>query len=78
MNLLEITKKSKFDWLAVAFAVAGILLNSQKMILCWPAWMLSNLFFGFYFWPRKEKAMLILAVIYFCLNIFAWTQWAIK
>ena len=67
--------KIKLDWFGVVFAIAGIVLNSQKIIYCWPCFMLSNVFFGFHFDHKKEKAYFVLLIVYFALNIFAWTEW---
>ena len=72
------TFKIKWDWLGVVFAIAGIALNSQKMILCWPAYMISNIFMALHFAPKKEYPFLLLLAAYFVLNIFAWYSWAIS
>ena len=81
MNWIKNVKnlsRLKLDWIGVVFAITGILLNSQKIIWCWPCFMLSNIFLGLHFGPKKEKAYMVLLVTYFCLNVFAWVQWAIK
>ena len=67
--------KIKWDWIGIVFAIAGIVLNSQKMIMCWPAYMISNIFMGIHFLPKKEYPYLFLLTVYFLLNIFGWYSW---
>ena len=69
-------KKIKFDYFGVVFAILAILLNSHKNILCWPSYMLANIFMLIHFAPKKEYPYLFLLITYFCLNIYAWIEWA--
>jgi nicotinamide riboside transporter PnuC len=68
--------KFGWDWIAVVFAILGILFNAEKSIWCWPCYIGSNITFVLHFWPKKEYPYIFLMVVYFFLNIFAWIKWA--
>jgi nicotinamide riboside transporter PnuC len=71
-----IISKIKWDWLGVILAVTGIILNSQKIIWCWPFYMTANVFMAIHFAPKKEYPIFLLETIFFFLNIFGWYSWA--
>jgi len=66
---------NKWDYIGTIFAILGIILNAQKIIWCWPMWLLSNVFFAIHFIPKKEWVFLFLIFVYTILDAWAWVMW---
>ena len=67
--------KIKWDWFGVVFAIVALILNADRNIYCWPCYMVSAVFMAIHFIPKKEYPFLLLLVVYFCLDIWAWYSW---
>ena len=69
--------KRHINWVAVALAVLGLILNAQKILYCWPIFILSNVIFFIYFLQKKEYSLIFLTFVYFCVNIYGWYAWSL-
>jgi len=58
------------NWLAFGLSAIGIILNAQKLIICWPIWIFSNFVWISYSWPKKEWAYVSLWIIFGLFNIY--------
>jgi nicotinamide mononucleotide transporter len=63
------------DWIGLALNFIGAILNTRKIIWCWPVWILANTAWVVYWWPKQEYAMLLLMGMFTCLNIYGWWHW---
>jgi nicotinamide riboside transporter PnuC len=65
------------DWLGSFFTIAGLVLNTKKNPLCWPLWILSDLFWLSYFLSPAKFSVpgLILQAVFITLNCVGWYSW---
>jgi len=63
------------SWLASFLTIAAIVLNGYKNVWCWPIYMVTNILWVVYFWPKQEWAVVILNLIFFIFNVFAMKKW---
>ena len=66
------------NWIAVSLSIGGIFLNANKMISCWPVWILSNACWLIYVIPKKEGAEILLWSVFALANAYGWYQWLKK
>lgn len=73
--MIEKNKKIEvIKWIACCLSFTGIMLNSQKIILCWPVWMLgSALWAGIHY--KKDWPQFVVWAAFFLANIYGWWQW---
>ena len=62
------------DWIALLLSCGGLLYNARKDIVCWPLWLLSNVFWGIAAYP-KFIPLLILQFVFAALNYYGWYNW---
>jgi nicotinamide riboside transporter PnuC len=62
-------------WVACVFSFLGILLNTQKIIWCWPMWMLGSLLWIIIHY-KKDYPQFIVWSLFFLANIYGWIEWA--
>jgi nicotinamide riboside transporter PnuC len=63
------------DWIALTLSSVGIIFNAKKLIICWPIWLLSNVFWTIYSMQTDQMALLVLQIIFGALNIYGWISW---
>jgi len=63
------------NWIAVTLSIAGIALNANKLILSWPVWIASNIFWIMYSLPKKEWSYVLLWSVFLAFNAYGWYQW---
>jgi len=66
------------SWIATILTIIAIVLNAYKNILCWWVYIVSNILWIVYFWPKQEWAVVMLNIIILCFNLFALRKWKLK
>lgn len=63
--------------MALALSLAGIILNAQKIIWCWPVWLASNILWIIHFLPHKKSqwGAITLNLVFFAFNVLGWVLW---
>ena len=65
-----------YDWIGVSLNIWGILLNAKQKMLCFPIWLVSNVFWALHWWPKREwGALFLVVVVYTVLNSYGWISW---
>lgn len=70
------------EWVALLLSITGIILNANKLILCWPVWILSCIAWILYFTldqkrgGRLQTAAIIMNAVFLISNIYGWIQWS--
>jgi nicotinamide mononucleotide transporter len=65
------------DGIAAFFSIAGIFFNANKMIWCWPLWIIGCVCWLWYLVPKKEWTQVVLWVAFLFSNIYGWYQWSL-
>lgn len=52
------------DWPALTLSIAGILLNANRNLWCWPIWIGSNLCWIGYALKTKQKPLFLLQLVF--------------
>lgn len=69
-------KLKKFlSWFALALAILGATINAQGSIYGFVFWEVSNLYWLYDCWHRRDVPMGILFFYYSCLNIYGIFHW---
>lgn len=63
------------DWIGSILCIIGILLNSKKLIWCWPVWTASTIFWVIFAVQNQQWAILMMEVVFFVANLYGWQQW---
>jgi nicotinamide mononucleotide transporter len=63
-------------WIATILSFVGIYLNAKKNILCWPVWLVSDLFWAWYSIATQQWPLLLVQVAFVAGNIWGWKQWS--
>jgi len=70
------TKKIKIvGWIATGFSLIGIILNAYQIIWCWLVWTISNFFWIYWAYKKKEWSQVLLWVIFTFANLYGWYIW---
>jgi len=73
----EIKKLKIVSWCAATISFIGILLNTYKIILCWPVWCVANIFWIYWAIKKKEGAQIVLWIVFTLANLYGWYMWFI-
>lgn len=65
------------DWIGFSISIAGTVLNANHNILCWPLWIIGNMFWIVHFYRIRQWAVLTLWIILEFVNVYGWYQWTI-
>ncbi|MBI5733238.1 nicotinamide mononucleotide transporter [Candidatus Jorgensenbacteria bacterium] len=65
----------RINWLAMTLSIIGILLNANKIIWCWPVWVLSCICWLLHVIPKREWAQILLWAAFLVSNAYGWYQW---
>ena len=65
------------DWLGYILTIVGLILNGKMIIWCWPIWIVSDVVWIWYFYPKRELAVVILNITFIILNFYGWYQWSV-
>ena len=63
------------SWIAAFVSMFGVVLNSYKIIWCWPIWIVSNAIWIYYGVKTKQWSLVILWIVFTFANIFGYYQW---
>jgi len=66
----------RINWIAVFLSIVGIILNANKLTLCWPIWILSNACWLAYSLPKKDWAYVLLWIVFSVFNGYGWYKWS--
>jgi nicotinamide riboside transporter PnuC len=73
---MNIEKKLKVvGWIATSLSIIGIIFNALKMVVCWPVWLASNVFWIYWAIKKHERHQLILWIVFLVSNLFGWYMW---
>jgi len=73
--LIKSKKLTIISWVAAFISLVGIFLNAYQIIWCWLVWTISNLFWIYWSYEKKEWAQVVLWVIFTGANLYAWYVW---
>jgi len=62
-------------YLAATVSLAGIVLNAQKRMACWPVWLVSNIMWITYSTIEGDYPSIVLWITFSIFNIYGWWQW---
>jgi nicotinamide riboside transporter PnuC len=63
------------SWISSFLTITAIILNAYKNIWCWSVYMVTNVLWIIYFWPKHEWAVVVLNIVFFIFNLFAMKKW---
>lgn len=63
------------DWIATILSIAGIVLNANKLMICWPVWLASNVLWIIYSINAGETAALVMWIVFVGFNGYGWYKW---
>ena len=61
--------------ISLCFAIAGVILNNRKMIICFPIWAVSNIIYLGMHWYLGSWSLVLRDVIYFGFSIEGYLLW---
>jgi len=62
-------------WGAIVLCLIGQILNSLRIIWCWPAWMIGGAILCYQLYLGEVWQQVILQIIYWFMNIVGWYTW---
>jgi len=76
-NILK--QKTIFEfgqWIATVLAVFGVILNNNKIIWCFPLWLVSNIICLLYHRKAELWGLVFRDIIFIILALIGWWQWS--
>lgn len=64
------------DWIASALALIVLILNGNKKIICWPIWLLGNVFWVSYGVTHSVWSIVLVNFAFAVVNIVGWKRWS--
>lgn len=62
-------------WIAIILCLIGQILNSLRIIWCWPLWMIGGAILCYQLFLDQIWQQVILQIIYWFMNIVGWISW---
>ena len=62
-------------WLAILMCLAGQVLNSMRIIWCWPVWMIGGAVVCYQLFLGQIWQQVALQICYWILSCVGWYQW---
>ena len=62
-------------WLGAALVISGYYLNANKISMCWPVWIIGNIFVGIDCYKKEAHAASLMSFVIVLLNIYGYIQW---
>lgn len=72
---MNIKKFKHLDWIAFALTMLAIYFNANKIIWCWPIWLVSSVLWMIHFAPRKERAVMMMNIGFIFFDLYGWYRW---
>lgn len=62
-------------YIAAFISFIGIILNAKRKLLCWPIWIISNIFWIYYSISKNDTPSIILWSMFIGANVWGWYSW---
>ncbi|WP_196139239.1 nicotinamide riboside transporter PnuC [Aliikangiella sp. G2MR2-5] len=71
----QLVQTSIWEWAAVVFAIAYVLLAIKESLWCWPAAFISTAIYSVLFFDVNLFMQSVLNIYYLLMAIYGWYQW---
>ena len=62
-------------WIGIILCLIGQVLNSLRIIWCWPLWMIGGAILTYQLFLGEVWQQVVLQIIYWFMNIVGWISW---
>lgn len=76
MNRTKSKRTRIVEIVAMTLAIVGVFFNNEKMGVCFPIWIVSNVLAGYLHWRVGYRWMLTGDAVFIVLAIVGWIKWS--